>query len=47
MIRVPETVRAKAVAAGAVQWLDDLPSLVAGLEQDLVDHRRPHLRWRD
>jgi hypothetical protein len=34
MVRVPETVRAKAVAAGAQQWLRDLPSLVAGLELD-------------
>ncbi|HET8682381.1 MAG TPA: aminoglycoside phosphotransferase family protein [Micromonosporaceae bacterium] len=31
---VPRTVRAKALAAGARQWLDDLPSLVAGLERD-------------
>lgn len=34
MVHVPGTVRAKAVAAGAGQWLDDLPSLVADLERD-------------
>jgi len=34
MVRIPGTVRAKAVAAGAQQWLDGLPSLVADLERD-------------
>jgi len=27
-------VRAKALAAGAAQWIDDLPELVASLERD-------------
>lgn len=34
MVAVPDTVRNKALAAGAAWWLDDLPSLVAGLERD-------------
>lgn len=34
MIEVPQVVRNKAVAVGASSWLDDLPQLVAGLEQD-------------
>ena len=34
MIRVPEVVRQKAFAVGAGQWLDDLPLLVATVEQD-------------
>ncbi|HEX4831735.1 MAG TPA: aminoglycoside phosphotransferase family protein [Trebonia sp.] len=33
-MRVPEVVRAKAVAAGAQQWLWGLPALVASLESD-------------
>jgi streptomycin 6-kinase len=33
-MRIPETVRTKARVAGAQGWLDDLPSLVAGLERD-------------
>src|SRR5690349_18956786 len=33
-VSVPETVRAKAVTAGARRWLDELPALVAGLERD-------------
>ncbi len=31
---IPAIVREKAVAAGATQWLGDLPSLVGGLERD-------------
>jgi len=31
---VPSLVRNKALAAGATQWIRDLPGLVAGLEQD-------------
>jgi streptomycin 6-kinase len=34
VIGVPEVVRNKALAAGAGQWLDDLPALVAALEAD-------------
>jgi streptomycin 6-kinase len=34
MVRVPEPVRAKAVAAGAQSWLDGLPSLVARFARD-------------
>ncbi len=34
MVAVPDMVRNKALAAGAARWLDDLPSLVAGLERD-------------
>lgn len=34
MIQVPEVVRQKAFVAGADVWLDDLPLLVAGLEQE-------------
>jgi streptomycin 6-kinase len=34
MLRLPEAVRAKAVAAGAQYWLDALPSLVARLSRD-------------
>jgi streptomycin 6-kinase len=33
-MRIPETVRTKALVAGAQQWLDDLPALVAELERD-------------
>src|SRR5262245_23805559 len=31
---VPPTVRAKARAAGATGWLDDLPAMVAALERE-------------
>ena len=31
---VPATVRRKALAVGAARWLDDLTSLVTGLERD-------------
>ncbi len=34
MIEVPEIVRNKATLAGAAAWLDELPSIVAGLERD-------------
>lgn len=34
MIDVPGVVRAKADAAGAPDWVDGLPALVAGLERD-------------
>jgi streptomycin 6-kinase len=34
MLRIPETVRRKAHAAGSGDWLDELPSLVAGLVVD-------------
>jgi streptomycin 6-kinase len=34
VIQVPEVVRKKAFAVGAGEWLDDLPLLVAGLEQE-------------
>ena len=34
MIQVPEVVRQKALAVGAGPWLDELPLLVASLEQD-------------
>ena len=34
MIRVPEVVRRKAFAVGAGSWLDDLPLLVASVEQE-------------
>lgn len=34
MVEVPEVVRQKAVAVGADAWLDDLPLLVARLEQE-------------
>jgi len=34
VIAVPEVVRRKALAVGAAAWLDDLPLLVASLEQD-------------
>jgi streptomycin 6-kinase len=34
VIEVPRAVRNKALAAGASSWLDDLPALVARLEQD-------------
>ena len=34
MLQVPEVVRQKAFAAGAGAWLDDLPLLVASLEQE-------------
>ena len=34
MIQLPEVVRQKAYAAGAEGWLDDLPSLVAALEEE-------------
>jgi streptomycin 6-kinase len=33
-VRVPDVVRGKALLAGAQQWLDDLPDLVASLECD-------------
>jgi streptomycin 6-kinase len=33
-LAVPDTVRRKAENAGAQQWLDDLPALIAGLERD-------------
>lgn len=34
VIDVPATVRNKALAAGATQWIEDLPALIAGLERD-------------
>ena len=34
MIAIGDVVRSKALAAGAGQWLHDLPALVAGLERD-------------
>ncbi|GAC1606225.1 MAG: hypothetical protein NVS3B21_35970 [Acidimicrobiales bacterium] len=34
VVDVPEVVRAKAVAVGCSQWLDQLPALVAGIERD-------------
>lgn len=34
MVDVPETVRRKALAVGASQWLDALPSVLADLERD-------------
>ena len=34
MIQVPEVVRRKAFAVGAGVWLDELPLLVASLEQE-------------
>ena len=34
MISVPAVVRNKARAVGATAWLEDLPSLIAGLERD-------------
>jgi streptomycin 6-kinase len=34
VIHVPEVVRQKALGAGAASWLDDLPSLVASVEQE-------------
>ncbi len=34
MSQVPEVVRQKALGVGAASWLDDLPSLVASLEQE-------------
>jgi streptomycin 6-kinase len=34
VIEVPETVRRKALVAGASGWVDELPALVAGLERD-------------
>ncbi len=34
VVQIPETVRAKAVVAGAHRWLADLPSLVADLQRD-------------
>lgn len=34
MLRVPPVVRRKALAAGAHEWLDDLPELVATLERE-------------
>ena len=34
MIQLPEVVRRKAYAVGAERWLDDLPSLVAALEDE-------------
>ena len=43
-MRVPDVVRQKALAVGAGAWLDDLPLLVASLEQDwnIVGRRRLH-----
>lgn len=34
MVEIPEVVRQKAFAVGADAWLDDLPALVGGLEQE-------------
>jgi streptomycin 6-kinase len=34
VVEVPETVRNKAIAVGAAEWLDELPALVAGIERD-------------
>ncbi len=34
MVQMPETVRRKALAFDAKDWLDDLPALVAQLERD-------------
>ena len=34
MIQVPDVVRQKALAVGARSWLDDLPLLVASVEED-------------
>jgi streptomycin 6-kinase len=34
VVEIPEVVRAKAMDAGAVRWLDGLPSLIAGLARD-------------
>ena len=34
MIQVPEVVRQKAIAVGAGRWLDDLPLLVASVEEE-------------
>ena len=34
MTQVPEVVRQKALAVGAGPWLDDLPLLVASVEQE-------------
>ena len=34
MFEVPDRVRRKAIIAGALPWLDDLPAMVAGLEQE-------------
>jgi streptomycin 6-kinase len=34
LIQVPEVVRQKALGVGASGWLDDLPSLIAGLEEE-------------
>lgn len=34
MVGVPAVVRNKALATGAVQWIDDLPKLVASLERE-------------
>ena len=34
MLEIPEVVRRKAFAVGAAPWLDELPLLVAGLEQE-------------
>jgi hypothetical protein len=34
VIQVPDVVRQKAFAVGAGVWLDDLPLLVASLEQE-------------
>jgi hypothetical protein len=49
VITVPALVRNKAAAAGATQWLADLPSLVSGLERDWsieVAEDDPHARAR-
>ena len=34
MIEVPQVVRSKAVEAGALRWLEELPDLIAGLEAE-------------
>jgi streptomycin 6-kinase len=34
VVAVPAVVRNKAIAAGATAWLDDLPSLIGGIERD-------------
>jgi len=34
VIEIPQIVRSKALAAGAGEWLEAIPSLIAGLERD-------------
>ena len=34
MLQIPEVVRRKALAVGADEWLEDLPELVASVEQE-------------